>query len=186
MNDSNKDVGLSLLEYIYIIYNIEYLRILNIYFIFQNFRILCEQYNSVSSIITNVNNLLLNNWTHYNVPQSSEPQDIITNQQHTFPNENSSLTEHNNSPKTFLKKKRIKKKKLLHKNTKCPHKSAKHYAKNMCSTCYHSKGRVKRAWKCPHTEAYHYALGLCHICYQENYSRNKKSDEDSSSDLYMK
>ena len=67
--------------------------------------------------------------------------------------------------------------KLLTKKTKrttklctaCPHKDAVHYAKNMCSKCYHSKGRDKKSWNCSHTNKSHYALGLCHTCYQMKY-----------------
>ena len=67
--------------------------------------------------------------------------------------------------------------KLLSKKTKrttklctaCPHKDAIHYAKNMCSKCYHSKGRDKKSWNCSHTNKSHYALGLCHTCYQMKY-----------------
>ena len=63
--------------------------------------------------------------------------------------------------------------------TKCPHKGAKHYAKNMCSSCYHSKGRSKRAWKCEHTDQAHYALGVCQVCYQANYFLKKKQIESN-------
>ena len=32
--------------------------------------------------------------------------------------------------------------------TECPHINEPHYAKGMCSNCYHSKGRSKKPWKC--------------------------------------
>ncbi len=48
----------------------------------------------------------------------------------------------------------------------CPHSSAPHYAKGMCSNCYHSKGRSKKPWNCVHVNKVHYALGLCQNCYQ--------------------
>ena len=165
MKRPSKEVELSLLDYIYIIYNIEYLRVLNIYFTSQSYQIICEQYNFISSFIMNFNNFLLKLLSYSQVPTSIEPQG------------KSNKKRKEQTP--FLQKKRIKRKKLILKNTKCPHKSAKHYAKNMCSTCYHSKGRIKRAWKCPHTDSYHYALGLCRMCYQENYSKHKKSEDDS-------
>lgn len=81
--------------------------------------------------------------------------------------------------KSEIKKIPIKKpKKTISRNTKCPHKSVKHYAKNMCSTCYHAKGREKKAWNCSHITASHYALGLCQDCYQLNYATIKKERED--------
>ena len=165
MKRPSKEVELSLLDYIHIIYSIEYLRVINIYFTFQSYRTICEQYNYISSFIMNINNFLLKLLSRSHVPSSFEPQDNINI--------------NDNEQTTFLQKKRIKRKKLILKNTKCPHKSAKHYAKNMCSTCYHSKGRIKRAWKCPHIDSYHYALGLCRMCYQENYSKTKKSEDNS-------
>ena len=53
--------------------------------------------------------------------------------------------------------------------TDCPHEDRKHYAKNMCYTCYHRQGREKKAWVCEHSTHAHYALGLCHNCYQNKY-----------------
>ena len=41
----------------------------------------------------------------------------------------------------------------------------------MCSNCYHSRGRDKKAWKCPHKDKIHYALGVCQNCYQTNYAK---------------
>ena len=61
--------------------------------------------------------------------------------------------------------------------TACPHKFAVHYAKNMCSNCYHAKGRSKRPWKCPHVSKAHYALGLCQNCYQMNYIKKQSEQE---------
>ena len=45
--------------------------------------------------------------------------------------------------------------------TRCPHKDAKHYAKGMCSNCYHSFGRTKMAHNCQHSNRNIYAKGLC-------------------------
>lgn len=56
--------------------------------------------------------------------------------------------------------------------TKCPHKDRKHYAKNMCRNCYHSKGRLKKAWKCEHKDTRLYAKGLCQNCYYSSYKMN--------------
>ena len=59
--------------------------------------------------------------------------------------------------------------------TNCPHVYSRHYAKGMCSNCYHSKGRIKKPWNCPHVNKSHYALGLCQNCYQIAYIK-KQSD----------
>ncbi len=55
----------------------------------------------------------------------------------------------------------------------------------MCSNCYHSRGRDKKAWKCPHTDKIHYALGFCQNCYQANYTKikSKTSEDDNSVSL---
>ena len=60
----------------------------------------------------------------------------------------------------------------------CPHHNAPHYAKGMCSNCYHSRGRQKKPWNCPHSNKFHYALGLCQNCYQMRYM--KKVNDDGS------
>ena len=88
----------------------------------------------------------------------------------------------------FLKKKRRTTKTC----TACPHKNAVHYAKNMCSNCYHSRGRTKKPWNCIHKNKAHYALGLCQNCYQMNYIKKQveqessvKSTDDSNADSPM-
>jgi hypothetical protein len=62
-------------------------------------------------------------------------------------------------------------------NTACPHKDRKHYAKNMCSACYHRSGRTKAAWKCKHSERAHYARGLCQNCYLSLYHQRRGLDK---------
>lgn len=52
----------------------------------------------------------------------------------------------------------------------------------MCSNCYHSKGRAKRAWKCRHRNKFHYAHGLCQNCYQINYCHKRKLNEENNID----
>lgn len=64
--------------------------------------------------------------------------------------------------------------------TACPHKYAMHYAKNMCSNCYHAKGRSKKPWNCTHVNKSHYALGLCQNCYQMNYIKKQSEQEIES------
>lgn len=63
--------------------------------------------------------------------------------------------------------------KKLKVNTACPHSDRKHYAKNMCSACYHKTARPTRAWKCPHSFLPHYAKGRCHDCYLNKYYKRK-------------
>lgn len=63
--------------------------------------------------------------------------------------------------------------KRLMQNTRCPHIERKHYAKNMCSACYHKTARPSRAWKCPHRHLPLYAKGRCHDCYIVHYYRRK-------------
>lgn len=58
----------------------------------------------------------------------------------------------------------------------CPHHNAPHYAKGMCSNCYHSKGRKKKPWRCPHLNKFHYAHGLCQNCYQMKYMKKQNDD----------
>ena len=72
-----------------------------------------------------------------------------------------------------------KKKRATKMCTACPHKYAIHYAKNMCSNCYHIKGRSKKPWNCSHVNKSHYALGLCQNCYQMNYIRKHFESENS-------
>jgi hypothetical protein len=45
--------------------------------------------------------------------------------------------------------------------TKCSHTNRKHYAKNMCSTCYRKQGRDKYATKCEHQDRLLYSKGMC-------------------------
>ena len=73
------------------------------------------------------------------------------------------------SEEKFLNRKRVSK--LC---TMCPHINAKHYAKNMCSNCYHSKGRTSKPWNCPHKSSSHYALGLCQKCYRTKYKKQER------------
>jgi hypothetical protein len=49
--------------------------------------------------------------------------------------------------------------------TNCEHVDRKHYAKGLCSSCYHKEGRTKLAWNCPHNDRVLYAKGCCQECY---------------------
>lgn len=59
--------------------------------------------------------------------------------------------------------------------TNCKHTNRKHYAKGLCSTCYHKTGRTKLAWNCKHTDELHYAKGCCQECYLTFHSKRGKS-----------
>ena len=59
--------------------------------------------------------------------------------------------------------------------TKWEHTSRKHYAKGMCSTCYHKGGRTKKAWNCEHKDELHYAKGCCQECYLIFHSKRGKN-----------
>lgn len=68
--------------------------------------------------------------------------------------------------------------------TKCPHHTRKHYAKNMCSSCYRKYGRNEYAVNCPHTDRLLYSKGMCQTCYLSDYhqkrtkvKREKKQEE---------
>jgi hypothetical protein len=56
----------------------------------------------------------------------------------------------------------------------CGHEGKPHYAKGMCSNCYHRNGRVKKPWKCGHEKLY--AAGMCQNCYINDYNRKKREE----------
>ena len=58
--------------------------------------------------------------------------------------------------------------------TNCEHVDRKHYAKGLCSTCYHKGGRTKLAWNCEHKDRVHYAKGCCTDCYVKFHSTRGK------------
>ena len=57
--------------------------------------------------------------------------------------------------------------------TKCPHTHRKHYAKNMCSSCYRKFGRNQLAWNCEHKDRLNYSVGMCQTCYLSNYHKRR-------------
>ena len=57
--------------------------------------------------------------------------------------------------------------------TKCPHVHRKHYAKNMCSSCYRKFGRNQTAWNCQHTDKLNYSIGMCQACYLSDYHKRR-------------
>ncbi len=58
--------------------------------------------------------------------------------------------------------------------TNCEHTERKHYAKGLCSSCYHKGGRTKKSWNCDHKDRVHYAKGCCHECYITFHSKRGK------------
>mmetsp|Transcript_14711 Transcript_14711/g.12944 ORF Transcript_14711/g.12944 Transcript_14711/m.12944 type:complete len:291 (+) Transcript_14711:120-992(+) len=58
--------------------------------------------------------------------------------------------------------------------TKCEHTDKKHYAKGLCSSCYHKGGRTKKSWNCEHKDRVHYAKGCCQDCYILIHSKRGK------------
>ena len=85
-------------------------------------------------------------------------------------NNNKDLNENRKNNYFQIGKKKKRNEKLC---TNCPHTYSPHYAKGMCSNCYHSKGRSKKPWKCSHINKSHYALGLCQNCYQIAYIKKQ-------------
>jgi hypothetical protein len=61
--------------------------------------------------------------------------------------------------------------KVIMQNTACPHKNRRHYAKNMCSSCYRKNGRTSHATACPHKNRILYSKGMCQTCYLTSYHR---------------
>ena len=57
--------------------------------------------------------------------------------------------------------------------TQCPHKDRKHYAKNMCSSCYRRFGRNQNATKCGHNDRLLYSMGMCQTCYMADYHQRR-------------
>jgi len=58
----------------------------------------------------------------------------------------------------------------------CGHPEKEHYAKGMCSNCYHKYGRNKKPWNCPHEKLY--ANGMCQNCYINSYNRRKREEKE--------
>ena len=70
--------------------------------------------------------------------------------------------------------------------TKCPHTQRKHYAKNMCSSCYRKLGRNQLAWNCDHKEKLNYSGGMCQTCYLSHYHQRTKELRKSKAKALLK
>ena len=60
------------------------------------------------------------------------------------------------------------------KSNRCGHEDKPHYAKGMCSNCYHRHGRSKKPWNCQHQTLY--AAGMCQNCYINDYNRKRREE----------
>jgi hypothetical protein len=57
--------------------------------------------------------------------------------------------------------------------TKCQHTWRKHYAKNLCASCYRRFGRDVKATACRHKDRLAYSLGMCQACYLGDYFKRR-------------
>ena len=67
--------------------------------------------------------------------------------------------------------------------TNCEHVDRKHYAKGLCSSCYHKGGRTKLAWNCPHSDRVLYAKGCCQECYSVIKRQRKQREKQMKSEF---
>ena len=127
----------------------------------------------------NANNLSKHRFNQLQIPEIScssdnsslkKKKDNIDKESTSSNSSEKEVNENNANACNVLGKK---KKRITKICTDCPHKFAVHYAKGMCSNCYHSRGRSKKPWNCPHVNKTHYALGLCQNCYQMNYIKKQ-------------
>ena len=70
--------------------------------------------------------------------------------------------------------------------TKCPHVHRKHYAKNMCSSCYRKFGRNQNAFNCEHTDRLLYSMGMCQTCYLSDYHKRRTKVKRKAQQLKAK
>ena len=130
--------------------------------------------NLISNNINTINKFPIYNYLDidiYNLLFQKYKNLFLSNQQNKFqfPIEKKEKESRKNNYFLIGKKKK-RNEKLC---TKCPHINEPHYAKGMCSNCYHSKGRSKKPWNCSHINKSHYALGLCQNCYQIQYIKKQ-------------
>jgi hypothetical protein len=67
--------------------------------------------------------------------------------------------------------------------TNCEHVDRKHYAKGLCSSCYHKGGRTKLAYNCPHYDRVMYAKGRCQECYSVLKRQRKQLQKQLNNEL---
>jgi len=127
--------------------------------------------------LTFQNIYFLNNILYPNIilSQLLKSKKIEKNEEKKNEKEEKKNEEVENDNNILLNKKKKRNGKLC---TNCPHKFSPHYAKGMCSNCYHSKGRSKKPWNCSHINKPHYALGLCQNCYQMAYIKKQNQNDN--------
>lgn len=126
-----------------------------------------------NKLLTLMNTLSKSNQEPQNQDDLTTKHQSQKSESEKSPKENNEKTQVSECPEYLCKKR----KKATRVVDSCPHTNLPHYAKGMCSNCYHTRGRNKAPWKCPHTEKFHYALGLCQNCYQYTYNKKNGKDE---------
>ena len=139
-----------------------------------------NEHNSLSNEVNNKNLAQMNKFpifnyfdiNYFNFLFQSYKNFFLNNQKYVNMIKENKVNESRKNNYFHIGKKKKRNEKLC---TECPHTYSPHYAKGMCSNCYHSKGRSKKPWKCIHTNKTHYALGLCQNCYQMAYIKRQNN-----------
>ena len=137
-----------------------------------------NEHNSLSNEVNNKNLAQMNKFpifnyfdiNYFNFLFQSYKNFFLNNQKYVNMIKENKVNESRKNNYFHIGKKKKRNEKLC---TECPHTYSPHYAKGMCSNCYHSKGRSKKPWNCSHINKSHYALGLCQNCYQIQYIKKQ-------------
>ena len=137
-----------------------------------------NEHNSLSNEVNNKNLGQMNKFpifnyfdiNYFNFLFQSYKNFFLNNQKYVNMIKENKVNESRKNNYFHIGKKKKRNEKLC---TECPHTYSPHYAKGMCSNCYHSKGRSKKPWNCSHINKSHYALGLCQNCYQIQYIKKQ-------------
>jgi hypothetical protein len=143
-----------------------------------NLSLIPNEHNSLSNEVNNKNLGQMNKFpifnyfdiNYFNFLFQSYKNFFLNNQKYVNVIKENKVNESRKNNYFHIGKKKKRNEKLC---TECPHTYSPHYAKGMCSNCYHSKGRSKKPWNCSHINKSHYALGLCQNCYQIQYIKKQ-------------
>ena len=143
-----------------------------------NLNLIPNEHNSLSNEVNNKNLAQMNKFpifnyfdiNYFNFLFQSYKNFFLNNQKYVNMIKENKVNESRKNNYFHIGKKKKRNEKLC---TECPHTYSPHYAKGMCSNCYHSKGRSKKPWNCSHINKSHYALGLCQNCYQIQYIKRQ-------------
>jgi hypothetical protein len=143
-----------------------------------NLNLIPNEHNSLSNEVNNKNLAQMNKFpifnyfdiNYFNFLFQSYKNFFLNNQKYVNMIKENKVNESRKNNYFHIGKKKKRNEKLC---TECPHTYSPHYAKGMCSNCYHSKGRSKKPWNCSHINKSHYALGLCQNCYQIQYIKKQ-------------